>query len=166
MDGCCVPYQPCWEQVKGSDPCPLLSTHEVLGSVLAFSVQKGHGQTVQSPVKATKMSKELKSSFCEERNKHFELKCRVPTFPDAYLFSYVIRWYLSLVPHRASTFCGEQWKVSRLSWKFFWDSLRMHGCCSERDSTGCNLDFLAVYEDTPKQTQKVYPTRYVSETCT
>lgn len=49
---------------------------------------------------------------------------------------------------------------------YFWDSLSMHDCCSERYNTGCNLDFMAVYESTPKQIQKVYPTRYGSETCT
>lgn len=164
---CCVSYQPCWEQVREVilALCSALMKSHLECWVQFFSVQKGHGQTVQSPLKATKKSKELKYLFYEERNTlnwnaefllSLMLTCSV-------MFS---EWYLSSVPHWASTFCREQWKVSRLCWKFLGGSLSVPDCCSERDNTGCNLDFLlAVCESAPKQTQKVYPTRHVSEMC-
>lgn len=117
--GCCVPYQPCWEQVN------LPSTQHSWSHTWSTGFSSGLLSTKGTWTDCTNFSegpprlvKDWSTSSRRKRT-NTELQCRVPTLLDAYLFSYVIRWYQSLVSDLGSTFCRELWKASRLWWRLF-----------------------------------------------
>lgn len=103
-------------------------------------LQKGHGKTVQSPVKATKMSKG-DWSIPSMRKGTNTLNCNAE-FLLPLMLSYLVMlsddiwaWCLTKSLHSSES-CV---RILDCAGNYFWDSRSMRDCCAERDNTGYNL---------------------------